>query len=229
MDCDFYLVMNGDQKVSADYAGFFTNVFYRENTGYNLAAWDFAWRQLGQYDYFLFLQDDCIILKKNWLRDFYDCFKSEKKCGLVGEFMSWDMPWAELIAGVDEPKISEDELDAADVANCARFYRKTLLGWNVPIGDSARHLASIIHFTSSEILKKVDGYNHPTTYREAIASEIGFSRKIEAAGYKLAQVGKQRFSRIGHREWFSDSPTGFLMEKLFQDAPDRLRRIFGRK
>ncbi|BCU14391.1 hypothetical protein MAN88_49550 [Microcystis aeruginosa] len=33
----------------------------RENTGFNIGAWDDGWRHLPPYDYYLFLQDDCFI------------------------------------------------------------------------------------------------------------------------------------------------------------------------
>ncbi len=36
----------------------------RENTGFNIGAWDYGWRHLPPYDYYLFLQDDCFIVRK---------------------------------------------------------------------------------------------------------------------------------------------------------------------
>ncbi len=35
----------------------------RENTGFNIGAWDYGWRHLPPYDYYLFLQDDCFIVR----------------------------------------------------------------------------------------------------------------------------------------------------------------------
>ena len=38
----------------------------RENSGFNIGAWDYGWRHLSNYRNFLFLQDDCIIFRKHW-------------------------------------------------------------------------------------------------------------------------------------------------------------------
>jgi hypothetical protein len=40
----------------------------RENTGFNIGAWDYGWRHLPPYDYYLFLQDDCFIVRPLWLK-----------------------------------------------------------------------------------------------------------------------------------------------------------------
>ena len=197
---DIYLCANGESyRLPKNLSNIFKKVFVRENTGFNIGAWDYAWRILPQYENYLFMQDDCYIKKDNWVKDFTECFNSIKKCGLVGEYLnkSWDMPWSEL-TGVDgERKASKKKR--------ALFYIETLRRWGMPEGETASHLTSVVHFTSRKILEEVDGYIVVNDYHEAIAAEIAFSKKIQNRGYEIIQIGKSRHSRIGHRQWISDS------------------------
>ena len=201
-------------------------VFIRENTGYNLAAWDYAWRHLPNHDHFLFLQDDCFVFKRGWLRDFANSFASTPHCGLVGENINpfWDQPWLELC----EPPVNrgpQRNREANQCAEWARFFRQKLQQWNIPEGQTARHLTGVVHFTSRTVLEEVDGYNLGNTKLEATAAEIGFSRKIAARGYALVQIGRWRHSRIGHPQWPSSAPTARLWRSMKKRTPPFLMRL----
>jgi len=198
---DLFLCANGlDYSPPPELRPLFTRIFVRENTGYNLGAWDHAWRQLPKYERFLFLQDECVVKRTGWLRDFIRRFDLTAACGLVGEHLirGWNRAWSELVQAQGwEAKNAR----AVERSFMARLYRETLARWGIPEGPTARHLTSVVHYTSRAILEEVGGYNLGRTYQEAIAAEIGFSRKIEAHGYRLVQVGRQRHSRIGHPQW----------------------------
>lgn len=198
---DIYLCANGESyELPKNLSNIFKKVFIRENTGFNLGAWDYAWRKLPNYDFYLFIQDDCFIRTKSWLKDFIKCFCSVEKCGLVGEYLnrSWDMPWSELTGADGEHKVSPKKRKRAE------FYIETLRRWGIPEGKTASHLTSVVHFTARKILEEVDGYNIVRDYQNAIVAEIAFSKKIQNKGYKIVQIGKTRHSRIGHRQWISD-------------------------
>ena len=198
---DLYLCANGESyQAPPNVLNSFTKIFVRENTGFNLGAWNYAWRFLPQYENYLFMQDDCYIKKDNWLKDFIQCFNSIKKCGLVGEYLnkSWDMPWTELTGADGKHKVSKKKRERAG------FYIETLRKWGIPKGETASHLTSVVHFTSRKVLEEVDGYIIVDDYHEAIAAEIAFSKKIQNKGYEIVQIGKKRHSRIGHRQWISD-------------------------
>ena len=192
-------------------------VVRRENRGFNLGAWDHAWRLLTECDRFLFLQDDCYARRANWLRDFVRCFDRTPRCGLVGEYLNrrWNRAWADL----ERVGQYHDDLRIEGVTvSRARYYRDVLARWGLPAGETARHLTSVVHFTSRAVLEEVGGYDVGETYHEAIAAEIGFSRKIEARGYRLVQIGPRRHSRIGHRQWSGRNPPGrfrHLSTRLF--------------
>ncbi len=198
---DLFLCANGlEYSPPVELVPLITEVFVRENTGYNLGAWDHAWRQLPEYDRLLFLQDECLVKRAKWLRDFVRCFDSTPGCGLVGEHLirDWDRPWSELSDQRGREAQGHKSIERAELA---RFYRETLARWGIPEGPKARALTAVVQFTSRSILEEVGGYDIGRTYQEAIAAEIGFSRKIEAKGYSLVQIGRQRHSRIGHPQW----------------------------
>ncbi len=200
-----HLCANGlSYRLPADLAGLFSSVMIRENTGFNLGAWDHVWRRLSGYTHVLFLQDDCFVQRKNWLLDFVRCFQSGTGCGLVGENYNkgWDYPWRELTNRARHAPPgrthSEEKIDRAV------YYLKTLKDWGIDPGRSARHITTVVQFTAIAVLEAVDGYTPADSYAKAIAAEIGFSKKVEAEGYCLRQIGKHRHSRIGHPQWTSD-------------------------
>jgi hypothetical protein len=202
---DLILCANGVEYCApADLKQRFAEIFVRENVGYNLGAWDHVWRRLPSFDRFLFLQDDCIVLKKGWLRDFMLRFESTPSCGLVGENLlrAWDRPWTELC---DPRTPFPRDGDSAHRAARARFFRETLAAWGIQEGERALFISTVVQFTSRSILEKVNGYNIGLSKEEAAAAEIGFSRKIASLGYRLVQIGPRRHSRIAHPQWPSDA------------------------
>ena len=198
----------------------FEKLFVRENTGYNLGAWDYAWRHLPNHDHFLFLQDDCVVRKNGWLQDFIGCFSSTRNCGLVGENIdrSWDIPWSELCnpATKGDPRRSAEAIKQAE---WAAFFREKLREWKIPEGQTARHVTTVVQFTSRTILEEVDGYNFGNSKLEATAAEVAFSRKIAARGYSLVQVGCRRHSRIAHPQWPSNAPAARIWRSVKKRIP----------
>lgn len=213
---DLVLCANGlDYVLPSPLTKQFGKVFVRENTDYNLGAWDYAWRHLPNHDHFLFVQDECVALRSGWLRDFVDCFVSKPHSGLVGENIDrfWDKPWSELCVPRDQPE-REKNRETRQCAQWARFFREKLRVWKIPEGQTARHVTTVVHFTSRAILEEVSGYNFGSTKLEATAAEIGFSRKIAARGYTLAQIGHWRHSRIAHPQWPSNAPHARLWRSI---------------
>jgi hypothetical protein len=79
-------------------------------------------------------------------------------------------------------------------------------------------MTTVVQFTSRAILEEVDGYNLGFAKDEAAAAEFAFSRKIEARGYTLQQIGRRRHSRIAHPQWPSDA----FLPKLKRSVLKRL-------
>ena len=85
--------------------------------GFNLGAWDHAWRQVPQHRSFLFLQDDYRVFRRHWLRAILHRFKSVRGCGLVGEYLNrdWGRRWPEM---ADLDSASAMALESSDRETC---------------------------------------------------------------------------------------------------------------
>src|SRR6266852_2661705 len=60
------------------------DVHYRPNTGYDIGAWDFGWRVSPEYPAYLFMQEECQVVREGWLKAFVDK-ASNPAVGLVGK------------------------------------------------------------------------------------------------------------------------------------------------
>ena len=94
------------------------------------------------------------------------------------------------------------------------FFRAQLGRWGMPEGDSALSVTAVVQYTCRRVLELVDGYNLGLTKSEAIAAEIGFSRKIEAQGFVLLQLGRYRHTAISHPQWPSNHPIARLKRSI---------------
>lgn len=206
---DLYLVINGsDYCIPEELKKHIRQSWFRENVGFNLGAWDYGWRKLDAYDYFLFLQDDCYVQKKNWLKTFYTRFKKINNCGMLGEhFMDrWNKSWSVLCG----EKPSHGKSISANMIDRAKRYRGFLSQWSYPLGDTAAHLTTVVLFASRQVLTCIDGFKVVKTKEEAIAVEIGTSRKVVNAGFSIHQIARQRHVFVGHPQW----PTRGIVAKL---------------
>jgi hypothetical protein len=174
----------------------------RENTGFNIGAWDYGWRHLPPYDYYLFLQDDCFIVRPLWLKAFVDRFCQSPQIGFLGESLNWECTWEELVRS-SYNQINRDHLLNGEPVKRVDFYRHFLEEHKIPEGETAEHLQSIIIFTSRSILEKIDGFILGKNYGEAIASEIAISKKVQGLGYQIQTVNPDScYHYIAHPQWF---------------------------
>jgi hypothetical protein len=100
-DFDLAVVCNADNALNTNFCLNLSDkeikCFIRENIAYNIGAWDYGWRNLSDYDNYLFLQDDCFIVRENWLKAFVDKFYASQNLGLLGESINWKTTWEEVI------------------------------------------------------------------------------------------------------------------------------------
>ncbi|MGK7946804.1 MAG: glycosyltransferase family 2 protein [Microcystaceae cyanobacterium] len=176
--------------------------FLRENTGFNIGAWDNGWRRFPAYDYYLFLQDDCFIIRPQWLKVFIEKMSQVPTLGLLGESLNWETSWEEL-AKSNYNRIGKDHLLNGQPVAKIDYYRAFLAQHQIPEGKTAHHLQSIIWFTSRNILEKIDGFMIGQNYGEAIAIEIATSKKIQALGYSTQSINPWScYHYIAHPQWF---------------------------
>lgn len=205
--CEFGLVIvcnGGDQKpliLPAKFQKLNPVVLNRENIGYNIGAWNFGWQSVkSDYIYFMFLQDECFLKKKNWLSNYEYRFSNDDKVGLLGEVIMWDrMTWHYIRQATDRD-LGVDWYDKSQ-PHPIEFYQTYLSENNIPKGDLGSHLQSIILFTSSKIMTDIGGFPIGAAYHEAVACEIGISKLIESKGYRISKVNDYPFKLIGHSQW----------------------------
>jgi hypothetical protein len=177
-------------------------VFNRENSGWNLGAWDFGWRVAGEYDHFLFLQDDCFLKRPGWVFDFEFRAENDPGIGLLGEEIMWDeMSWPFIRKATDRD-LGRLAWPEGEPVHPLDTYRELMERRGVPPGDVGTHLPSLILFASRRVLEEVGGFPIVgSSYREAVACEIGISRVIASKGYRIARVKDRSFHLIGHPQW----------------------------
>jgi hypothetical protein len=174
---------------------------YRENTGMNIGAWDYGWRCHSDYDYYLFLQDECTVLTRDWARQFLTRLQ-DRSVGLVGEAFNskWNRPWSELQNKKAGSTLPGHLVDGKPVDRVPA-YLDFMARHNIDPMAGAGHVRALVWALRGDTLKAIDGFPLGDNYGECIAAEIAVSKKIEALGLKVVQLSAEPFSCFGHAEW----------------------------
>lgn len=207
IDFNICVVVNStsDARLNLD-IGIPIQVLYRSNLGMNIGAWDYGWRTYPAYDDYLFLQDECYIVRENWL----DAFRrrgEELGVGMVGESMnqSWDRSWADLRRQQEGVVLPDHVIDGKGV-NRVDYYLKFLHDAGIEPGLGGRHLRALVWYFRGDVLSRIGGFPQGCNYPECIASEIGVSKRVEGLGLRVEQLDDEPFRYICHREWNQDHP-----------------------
>jgi len=201
-----------------------TEVIYRENTGYNLGAWDAGWRAEPTYDVYLFVQEECRILSPEWLLPFLERL-DRPGTGLVGESIAWNVRWSLYKRSCARTQNLWRTLEDGRRVDIASFFIDYLERHGIPPGPRADHLQTLILCTTRDVLEAIDGFNLGSNWDEAVACEIAFSKKVQSLGLKLEQVGLLPFSFIAHPQWYEpDRDHWSLLKKLRKSVRAYLRR-----
>lgn len=176
-------------------------ISYRENTGMNIGAWDYGWRSSPNYNYYLFLQDECYIVQDEWLRAFQEV-SSRRDVGIIGESINlkWSIDWENIKRTFGNTWMEGHYINGA-AADRVSVYQKFMRDRGIPFGETGRHLRSLVWFLRKEVLERINGFPIGENFGECIGAEIAVSKMIEAYGLQVTQVAKQDFCYIRHREW----------------------------
>lgn len=179
-------------------------VVARENLGMNIGAWEHGRRARPGYDGYLFLQDDCFVVRDGWLAAFAEA-AAAPGVGMVGESLNekWEADW-ETLRKTQGPA----RLPGHGDGNRVDLYLDHLRRWGVDPGPTGRHLRSLVWFLRREVLDRIGGFPIGRSKGECIAAEISVSRRIEALGLRLREVGPEPFHFIRHREWVRERSGG---------------------
>ena len=201
------------------------HILYRHNTGMNIGAWDFGWRALPDYDYFLFLQDECYVVREDWLARFI-ARADRDNAGLICESMNtaWDLPWEKL-------RERESDVHLPDHgngrSNRVDTYLEAFERWSTQASPTARHARALVWFAKRDVLERIDGFPIGHDYGECIAAEIAVSQRILSAGLTVEQVDEVPFFYIRHAEWNRDHASmpftkqSILVETLRRERKQR--------
>jgi hypothetical protein len=181
-------------------------VIYRENLGMNIGAWDHGWRTNRSYDDYLFLQDECYVVRDNWLTAFRQR-AAEPDMGMVGESLnhSWDRRW-EVLRKEQEGVLLPGHTINGKPLNRVDYYLRFFEEAGIDRGHSGRHLRSLVWYFRAEVLEQMEGFPQGRNYGECIAAEIGVSKRVESLGLRVEQLNDEAFRYIRHREWNQDYP-----------------------
>lgn len=160
---------------------------YRANLGYNVGAWQHGWQSRPEYDFYLFLQDECVIRRPGWLKAFLRA-ASRPEIGLVGESLDPFPSWNRF--GSYFPQVYQDCLRVA-------------MGRGIPMGTIADHLQTLAIGARRDVLERMGGFVLGESKEEAVAGEVLTSALARARGYSVHQVAWLPFEYIAHPQWSS--------------------------
>lgn len=208
-DHEVLLVVNStsDMRLPTDIALAVDHIVYRPNLGMNIGAWHAGWREFPGRPFYLFLQDECVVIKANWLSDFKA--RLEGGAGLVGESINeaWNKPWSELRETMGRNVLPEHLL-AGEPANRVDVYLDFMSRHGIDPGRRGLHVRALVWAAQDRLLTRLGGFPQGANYGECIAAEIGVSRQVESLGDSIDQLRPQPFHAIRHREWNQDIPGG---------------------
>ena len=177
-------------------------VLNRENTGWNLGAWEAGWRASTGHEYLLFLQAECFVRRPDWIRLFEHRLELDRGIGMLGERLMWQQMSWEFVREATAVDLGATVADPHGLLESISTYRKLLQARAIDPGELGTHLVSIILFTRRSLLAELGGFPLiGESYLEAVACEIGLSKAIEARGLRIAQLRDDAFHCIGHTQW----------------------------
>ncbi len=203
-------------------------VFYRANTGWNIGAWDHGWRQDPRFDYYLFLQEECVIVRPGWLKAFLRVAK-RPRVGMVGEIIAYyNTTWEDVY-----------EMAAGHgMDHGLTPFRRHMARMGIKVNEMADHLQSLVLCLRHDTLEAIEGFRIGATKNEAIACEIAISKCVQAVGLEIRQVSIRNFNYIQHPQWEAEREIAykpgwwtrrFISHHLFVSRIQRFRRERARR
>lgn len=201
-------------------------VLYRRNTGYNIGAWNHGWRENPGHDCYLFLQEECRIIRPHWLRA-HRRLAMRPRVGLVGEAMHWPgLSWKQLDRLYRNAPATV--MGDGSVVPGPAALRASLAAAGIPKGWGGAHLQSLVLCARREVLEAIDGFRIGLTYAEAVTAEVFITKQVEALGLQAREVGPGSFRYILHPQWVGQAGVKralgrWVLRHLPKRIADRIR------
>lgn len=176
-------------------------VLHRANAGYNIGAWDHGWRASPGRDVYVFVQHECRVQRPGWLAAFVRRLRLPG-VGLVGERANpaWAAPWAEIERRFAGHTLPDHRVDGAPAERLAT-YRHFFAQHGIEPGARGDHLQTLVLAATGALLARIDGFPVGRDYGEAIAAEIGVSKRVQMLGLSTEEIGPRPFTWITHPQW----------------------------
>jgi len=176
-------------------------VLERENVGFNLGAWEHGFRIAPRFETYLFLQDECRVRRERWLAPFRKRL-ADPEVGLLGERLNppWNRPWEQIEQRFRGHMLKDHFVDGTPAERLAA-YRDFFRRHQVPLGEKGDHLQSLVLAARREVLERAGGFLVGRDYGEAIAAEIAISKRVQALGLRIDEVGPEPFFCFDHPQW----------------------------
>ncbi len=178
-------------------------VLSRPNIGMNIGAWDAGYRSFPDFDQYIFLQDECILVDPNY-QERYSTVLRDNRVGMTGDSLNqkWSFTWQvmqysplnyDIVLGDQKTRTSR-----------VSFYLECMKRWGINPGATASHLRGLSWGFKNDCLRLLEGFPIGRTKEECIAAEIAVSRKVAASGFVFCQINNDPFSCFAHQEWRRD-------------------------
>ena len=178
------------------------HIHTKENIGMNIGAWDYAWRIHPDFETYLFIQDEVIIMQENWYSVFLykaSSFVNTNTPFLIGE--TWNNQWHKDWDFLRRSRENYD-VDVGDaIVPRIDYFLYNFKRWGINALDHGGHLRSLVWFMDRNTLNQIEGFPIGSNYHECVASEISVSLKIRSMGGVTVQLCDPPFSFIWHPEW----------------------------
>lgn len=201
---DILIVIN-DDNYSFEKNEVFQNIktLIRPNTGMNIGSWNSSYLNNKNFDFYIFIQDECKILDIDFTEKYiYELSKVD--VGMTGESINykWANKWEDIASSDLNYIVGYNALKRPIYR--VQYYLSLMKKWDIKPGLTGKHLRSLVWGLKKEVLEKISPFPIGKTKEECIASEIAISKKVEQLGLKVTQINKKPFKYISHLEWKLD-------------------------
>ena len=200
-DSSLSIIINDDNSYEEKKTTFKNiNTLIRPNTGMNIGSWNSSYLNNRNFDFYIFLQDECVILKKDFIKK-YISELSKVNVGMTGESINfkWAKNWENIASSNLNYVVGYDRLKRPIYR--VQYYLSLMKKWGIQHGGNGLHLRSLIWGFKREILEKISPFPIGKTKEQCIAAEISISKKVEELGLNVTQIHKNPFNYISHIEW----------------------------
>jgi hypothetical protein len=161
-------------------------VIYQQNRGFNMGAWDNGWRHFSGHRHYLFLQDECEVVRDDCLQHYWQLLEKSDPSFIVGESLQLWKNWDQL--GSKWPIGKETMICMASAMK-------------IPLGRTPSHLQTIALAASDKTLKQLGGFILADDKIEAVSAEVLFSRRAVSRSVRLKQSAWRPFQYFSHEQW----------------------------